>query len=186
MNAKVGLKTVFMFLLEKCMMATNVRGRSGSRSTRDNYGFGSWGSTGTSEGTSAGTRGKGSPASASPKYRNVCSDFACKISSYKTLYNQTHGAAKYTRPTPQTLNTFASWINKGAIIQTCSATQVAKWARTGNWTFNTRQPTTTSCKDVLSKKFGKTTIKAVARTKTGSFMVVTSPTWKGKSFQFPK
>ena len=41
-------------------------------------------------------------------------------------------------------------------------------------------------KNILSAKFGKTTIKAVARTKTGSFMVATSPTCKGRSFSFPK
>jgi hypothetical protein len=124
--------------------------------------------------------------SASPKYRNVCTDFAGKISSYKTLYNQTRGPAKHTRPTPQTLHTFASWINRGAIIQTCTTAQLSRWARTKKVNFNTRQPTTAGCRNVLSKTFGKTTIKAVARTKTGSFMVATSPTWKGKSFHFPK
>ena len=169
-------------------MATNVRGRRGSRSTSGNYGYGMWGDTGTGRHTDTGVRTKRtSPtAGAPPKYRNVYNEFAWKISSYKTLFNQTRGPARYTRPTPQTLNTFANWISKGAIVQTCTAAQIARWARTNNMNFNTRQPTITGCRNVLGKKFGKNLIKAVARTKTGSFMVATAPTWKGKNFWFPK
>lgn len=167
-------------------MATNVRGRSGPRSTSGSFGFGGWGNSSGRMTTGRKTKKVTSVTAASPKYRQVCNEFACKISSYKMLYNQTRGPARYTRPTPQMLNTFANWVNKGAIIQTCTPAQLAKWARTNNMHFNNRQPTTASCKNILSRKFGKNVIKAVARTKSGSFMVATSPTWKGKTFHFPK
>ena len=113
------------------------------------------------------------------------STLAWKINSFKTLYNQTHGPARYTRPSTTILNNFANWVDKGAIIQTCTSAQVAKWARNTNINYNTRSPSVTACKNILGSKFGKTTIKAVARTKTGSFMVATAPTWKGKAFYFP-
>jgi len=100
--------------------------------------------------------------------------------------NQTKGPAKQGRPTPSTLNAFANWINKGAIIQTCSASQVAKWARSTNKNVNVQNCSTTACKNILGAKFGKSAIKAVARTKTGSFMVATSPIVKGRMFNFPK
>jgi hypothetical protein len=119
-------------------------------------------------------------------HRDCNTNFEHKINSYKMLYNQTRGPAKYARPTPTILNNFANWVNKGAVIQTVSCTQVAKWARTTKYNFNTRNPNLTTCKNVLWNKFGKNTIKAVARTKTGSFMVVTNPTWKGKPFTFPR
>ena len=44
----------------------------------------------------------------------------------------------------------------------------------------------TSCKTVLQAKFGKTCIKAVCRNKTGSFLVATMPTVKGKTFNISK
>lgn len=159
-------------------MTRNTRGRSG-------WGAGSpYHTTGTymvGKQTTE-TRTKVVP----PKYKGVCDTFNWKINSFRTLYNQARGPAKYTRPTPATLNTFANWINKGNIIQTCTPNQVAKWARLKNVNFNPRTGTSTTCKNVLYKKFGKTTIKAVARTKTGSYMVVTPPMWKGKPFCFPK
>ncbi len=120
-------------------------------------------------------------------YKNVCCSFENKISSYRTLHAQTKGAAKFGRPTPAILNTFANWINKGAIVQTVSCAQVARWGKTMNTkNFNAREMTTNSCKTVLCKKFGKTAIKAVARTKSGSFMVVTAPKVKGRTFCFPR
>jgi len=67
--------------------------------------------------------------------------FQNKIQSFKMLQNQTTGPAKAGRPSPSTLNTFANWVNKGAIIQTVSATQVAKWARATRKNFNTRSAT---------------------------------------------
>jgi hypothetical protein len=121
-----------------------------------------------------------------PAYRNWNNNFQNKITSFRTLYNQTWGPAKYSRPSVATLNTFTNWINKGAIVQICTPTQVAKWAKMTKHSFNTRTATPTSCKSVLFKKFGKSTIKAVARTKSGSFMVATSPIYKGKPFCFPK
>ena len=67
-----------------------------------------------------------------------------------------------------------------------TAAQVARWAKTTNKNFNTRTPTPTACKNVLCAKFGKNNIKAVARTKSGSFMVATPPGVHGKCFCFPK
>lgn len=158
-------------------MTINVRGRSSNRSR-------------TSSGSSfkRGSRrisGKGTATVASG-FKQCNNMFSDKINSFKTLVGQTKGPAKCSRPSPSTLNTFANWINKGAIIQTCSKAQVAKWAKTKNRTFNTRTATTGSCKTILCAKFGKPTIKAVARTKSGSFMVATTPKIQGKTFCFPK
>ncbi len=157
-------------------MATMNRGRWGSTTGR----FGEKSSYGH------GTTGRSTGATIPAKYKTVSNSFAAKINSYKMLYNQTCGAAKCTRPTTTTLNTFANWINKGAVVQCCTKTQVVRWANASNVNFNSRTPTIASCKNVLAKKFGKATIKAVAQTKTGGFMVATSPTWNGKPFCFPK
>ena len=169
-------------------MPTNIRGRSGTR-TRSQYGNvtgystrSGWGQSGTGTKRSGTTSRKNTPSA----YKNVCTDFQYKINSYKTLYNQTWGPAKYDRPTTTILNNFANWVNKGAIVHTVSCAQIAKWARTTNTNFNTRNATITGCRNVLYNKFGKSTIKAVARTKTGSFMVATMPTWKGRPFTFPR
>jgi len=118
-------------------------------------------------------------------YKNVNQSFEGKINSFKTLCTQTCGTAKYDRPTTAVLNSFAKWINKGAVVQTVTCAQLSKWAQVNNKTFNTRNPTTAACKNVLTAKFGKTPIKACARMKTGAFMVATSPTVKGKNFKFP-
>jgi len=119
-------------------------------------------------------------------YKSVNNCFQSKISSFKTLVNQTCGAAKYDRPKPAVLNSFSNWINKGAIVQTCTPAQIARWAKHASKNFNVRNCTPTTCKNVLTAKFGKNAIKAVARTKSGSFMVATSPTVNGRSFCFPK
>ena len=119
-------------------------------------------------------------------YRSCNDNFASKINSFKTLYNQTYGPAKYGRPSPATLNTFANWSSKGAIVQTVSAAQLSRWAKMTKKNFNTRRPSTTACKNVLCAKFGKNAIKAVARTKSGPYMVATWPTVNGKRFYFPK
>ena len=169
-------------------MTRNIRGRSGwgghgPYDTTDTY------TARTRPDYTGGRRTMGSrtrtPA-VPPKYKGVCDNFTWKINSFRTLFNQARGPAKYTRPTPATLNTFANWVNKGNIIQICTPNQVAKWARTTNVNFNPRTGNPTTCRNVLYKKFGKNTIKAVARTKTGGYMVVTTPTWKGRPFCFPK
>ncbi|MHC5109764.1 MAG: hypothetical protein ACYTHJ_07800 [Planctomycetota bacterium] len=138
----------------------------------------------------SGTSGRGGKISGSPiaiprSYKNVNQCFQGKIDSFKTLYQQTCGSARYPRPKTSVLNSFANWINKGAVIQTVSCAQLAKWAKSNNANWNNSNPTTMACKNVLTKKFGKSPIKACARTKTGGFMVATSPTWKGKTFRFP-
>lgn len=171
-------------------MATKISGRS-SRSTGIGVGGSSWGVSGnwgrtTTKRTNKTRRNTGvSGATIAPKYKSVSNVFQNKINSFKTLFNQTKGPARYGRPTTATLNSFANWVNKGAIIQTCTAAQVARWARNTKKNFNTQNPTPTACKNVLGAKFGKTTIKAVARTKSGGFMVATSPTCKGRPFCFP-
>jgi hypothetical protein len=117
-------------------------------------------------------------------YKTVCNQLQNKINSFKTLINQTKGTPSKL-PSPSTLNNMCNWINKGAIVQTCSPTQVARWARTTNKNFNTHNPSPTACKSVLCAKFGKSTIKAVAKGK-GGFIVATTPTKNGRSFCFPK
>lgn len=169
-------------------MATTYTGRGGSTYgmsrtypyNTPHSGSDAWARTGRK------TKRTYSATTTPPQYKSCNQMFAWKINSYKTLYNQTRGPAKFTRPTPTILNNFANWINKGAIVHTVSCAQVAKWARTTKWNFNTRNPSTTACKNVLAWKFGKQTVKAVARTKSGSYMVATSPTWKGKPFAFPR
>ncbi len=129
----------------------------------------------------------GKTTSGKATYTNVCKAFQYKISSFKTLCNQAKATTgNFTRPKPSTLNSFANWINKGAIVQTVSCNQVAKWAKTANCNFSTKTASPASCKTILCKKFGKTSIKAVCRTKSGNFMVATSPTCKGRGFTFPK
>ena len=148
-----------------------------------NRGSAGWGVK--NKGPGVGTKPK-TGVKVSPNYRTCSTTFQSKIHSFKTLFNQTCGAAKRSRPTTAVLNTFANWINKGAIVQTCSSAQVSRWARDCKKNFNARTVTPTTCRNILATAFGKTTIKAVARTKTGSFMVATTPTWKGQPFCFPK
>ncbi len=173
-------------------MATNASGRMGSRSRTNSWSSSSssgstgmgWGSRSTSSKrkTSGGHTGSG----AASGYKSCCTAFNNKIQSFKTLMGQTTGAARHTRPSTGTLNSFANWINKGAIIQTVSTAQVSRWAKACRKNFTSRSATPTTCKTVLCAKFGKTAIKAVARTKTGSFMIATTPTINGKQFCFPK
>ena len=160
-------------------MATNARSRSGSSV------FGSR-STGSSWGSTSKTKRNMKPTGAASGYKSCQTSFANKVQSFKMLMTQTTGAAKCSRPTPTTLNSFANWINKGAVVQCCTKAQVSRWAKSANKNWNNKNASPTSCKNVLSAKFGKSTIKAVCCTKTGSFMVVTSPTCKGKKFCFPK
>ena len=171
-------------------MTMSMRGRatSSTRSTNNRNGFnsmaaGGWSRTSSSK-TGSARKVAGSTGNAS-QYRNVGNTFARKIDSFKMLYNQIQGPAKFGRPTPTTLNTFANLINKGAVVQTCTPAQVARWARSTNKNFNSRTPTTSACKTVLGAKFGRGTIKAVARTKNGQFMVATTPTCNGRPFCFP-
>ncbi len=162
-------------------MAMNHRGRSGAGSSS----FGHMG-TMSSKTKSKSTKSTTGGTSVASGYRSVANCFSSKVNSFRTLINQTKGSAKAGRPSASTLNTFANLVNKGAIVQTCTTGQVAKWARSKNMNFNGNNCSTTTCKNILGSKFGKTTIKAVARTKTGSYMVATSPTCKGKCFTFPK
>ena len=171
-------------------MPSNFGNRGGYRSAGGNYGYAAGRSTfGRTTSTSTSIRttsGAGVSGTVPAPYRTVCSTFTNKIASFKTLVSQTQGPAKFGRPTPATLNSFANWINKGAVVQTCTPAQVARWARSANCNFNPRTATTSTCRTVLTAKFGKSTIKAVARTKNGQFMVCTSPTCNGRAFCFPQ
>lgn len=174
-------------------MATTTKGRGYNR-TRSTFGTGftggySWGTgagnTWGGAGTTARTRKTGRTTGGTG-YKTVCSTCEQKINSYRTLWNQAKGPASTKSPTPSTLNTFCNWVNKGAVIQTCTAAQVSRWARSTNKSFNPKSPSPTACKNVLSAKFGKNAIKAVAWTKGGQFMVATTPTVNGKTFNFPR
>ena len=177
-------------------MATSTTTRGRSNRTRPTYG--SWagfsfGGSPSSYGTSSTSKRYGktsahkSTSAGTTAYKSCCNTFERKIQSYKTLCAQAQGTSgAYNRPTPGTLNTFANWINKGAIVQTCSPAQVARWARAANKNFNPRNPSPTACKTVLTSKFGRSTIKAVARCANGAFMVATTPTVKGRTFNFPQ
>lgn len=167
-------------------MATNVRGHSSSRSQSSFFSGRStpsgWGSSNSNTVKNQLTGSVGAAAG----YKSCQTSFQDKVQSFKMLMNQTTGSAKWTRPSTTTLNSFANWINKGAVIQMCTPAQVMRWAKLTNKNFTSRTANPTSCKNVLCAKFGKSTIKAVARTKSGSFMVATSPVCKGKKFCFPK
>ena len=159
-------------------MRTTSKSRTGTSYGRQ------WGATRSTSYGGTSCRTKTKCTNAATGYSNMNSTCSQKIQSWKYIYNQTRGPAKCPRPTPAQLNTFANWVNKGAVVHNVTATCVNKWANNTNKNFNKTSPT--SCKNVLTAKFGKTTIKAVCRSKTGSFMVVTAPTYKGKPFCFPK
>lgn len=111
-------------------------------------------------------------------YASVRSQFQNKMNYYKTLAAQTTGGASKNRPTPAQLNAFSKWVEKGACIQNVSSTQLNRWSgKSRNWT-------TGSAKTTLTSKWGKSTIKAVAPSKTGGFIVATSQTRNGKQFKF--
>lgn len=114
-------------------------------------------------------------------YRTVTNTFKSKISSYQMLWKQTKGPAKYHRPSPVALNHLAKWVDKGAVIQTVTNTQLKRWSRT-----NKSFTSPTSAKKVLFNKFGKAPIKAIYCDKGGNFLVATSPTYNGKQFRFPR
>lgn len=138
----------------------------------------SW-SSASKSGNRSMNRAEGNAASG---YAGIFNTLNCKIASYKALCAQTTGTARCSRPTQATLNSFAKWVEKGAIIHKVSPTQVRRWSKTTN-PFKT--PTT--AKTALMRCFGKSTIKAVACDKSGTFMVACSPTWKGgKKFNFPR
>ncbi len=176
-------------------MATNVRShaRPRARSISGQSSFFSSGSgsnwgvgrTSAKQGNIRKTNKIGTTAKVPAGYKACNNAFVNKISSYKTLYKQTFGPAKFSRPSPTTLNSFANWINKGAVVQMVTKAQVSRWAKATKKGFNVRSATPTTCKNVLCAKFGKTTIKAVCGSKSGSFMVATSPTVSGRPFWFP-
>lgn len=148
-----------------------------SKSTRSAWGK-SFRSASAGKST-GGASGKGTTCARG--YGNINSTFETKVKCFRMLCDQTRGPAKGTRPSPAHLKTFANWVNKGANICKVTNTQLNKWCKT-----NQSIKSTTSAKNVLCKKFGKSTIKAVAPCKSGGFIVATAATVRGKSFNFPK
>lgn len=126
--------------------------------------------------TIGGSRGLAIPRG----YQQINGTFACKIRSYRTLWEQTKGAARKTRPTPATLKTFSHWIDKGANVWRITNVQINKWCKT-----NQTYKTTSAAKMALCHMFGKATIKAVCGAKSGGYIVATAPMCKGKPFEFP-
>ena len=164
-------------------MATNYKSRSGS-----NWRTAGHKTTPRAKWTTGTTHRKtttGRTSTPAAGYTTVYNRFQQKINSYRMLCNQTKGQAKTSRPTQTTLTTFANWIDKGASIYTITPTQLNRWAGKGSKYYN-KWNTPTNCRNFLNYKFGKSTIKAVARTKTGSYMIACSPTYKGKPFNFPR
>jgi len=112
-------------------------------------------------------------------YRTIGNTLEQKINSFKTLYAQTTGPSTVNRPSPSTLNSFANWVNKGAVVYRVAPTQVARWSNT-----NRRVSSATTAKTVLCQKFGKSAIKAVTCDKSGGFLVATNPTFNAKMYNF--
>lgn len=162
-------------------MATNRAGRWGSSSSRTRNSTRSRTLTRTRSSGNAGTLGGSRVVSG---YQSVCNDFDKKIASYRCLASQAKGPARCPRPTPATLNSFSRWIEKGAIIQKVSSTQIKRWAGTTSTTPTLKSAT--SAKTVLQNRFGKGCIKAVTCDKSGGFLVATPAIWKGRSFNFPR
>jgi hypothetical protein len=176
-------------------MATTWRGRgySNSRPTYGGYSsysagsaYGKWGKNTASKGSYAVGKKPGSHANQPAAYKGLSHSLTWKINSFKTLFGQIQGPARFGRPTPAILNTFAKWVDKGAIIQTVSPTQISRWARNNDVNFSSRNPSVSACKNVLSAKFGRSLIKAVAKGKNGYFLVATAPIRQGRPFCFPR
>jgi hypothetical protein len=113
-------------------------------------------------------------------YGQIGWDFEHRARSYRMLWDQTRGACKFKRPTPTTLKTFSNWINKGSYVWKVTNTQINRWCDT-----NQQFKTCASVKNALWNRFGKSTIKAVTFDKSGHYLVVTAPTYKGKPFCWP-
>ena len=114
-------------------------------------------------------------------YTNLRNNFQNKINSYRTLYTQLQGTTPTSRPSPTALNSLGNWINKGAVVHNVTATQINRWSPTGR-----KCASASTAKNILWNKFGKTPIKAVYKSKTGSYLVAALPTYKGKNFKFPR
>ena len=163
------------------MNSKSRRSTTSSRSTRSFSSTGSgWGQSSSSPSGRARKSNVGG-AGCARGYSSICNTFENKVRGYRVLCEQTRGTAKRNRPSPATLKTFGNWINKGANVYKVTNAQLNKWSTT-----NQSIKSTTSAKSVLCKKFGKSTIKAVACAKTGGFIVATAPTCHGKTFTFPK
>ncbi|MCH7703078.1 MAG: hypothetical protein IID37_15460 [Planctomycetes bacterium] len=166
-------------------MATETKDTGGTRTSKFSGGSNRWGNknwqdASTTKGTT-GFKATGGGSNCAPGYRNVFTTFGNKITGYRMLTAQMTGPASFKRPTAATLNSFAKWIDKGAIVNKITSAQICKWTNT-----NKKFASAATVKNVLCGKWGKTMIKAVVCDKAGNFLVATNPTWKGKSFKFPR
>ncbi|MCK4658279.1 MAG: hypothetical protein KAV82_02050 [Phycisphaerae bacterium] len=158
------------------MTATNKR-RGTTTTGTTKTGTGTWNSA-----RSASARKTTKPVTSSrTNYTTLKNNFQQKITSYRTLYGQVQGASGAGRPSAATLNTFANWVNKGAVVYKISTAQINRWSET-----NKKCTTATTARNVLCNKFGKMPIKAVCKTKSGSYLVATASTYRGKTFKFPR
>ena len=139
--------------------------------------FGRWSSTTSKTMSKSRTSKAGAGKNPAPGYKQVCDTLNQKIQSYRTLWNQATGPAKAGRPSPTQLNSFAKWVEKGAVVYRVSPVQVKRWTK---WSQHIKSAT--ACKTALSRKFGKSAIKAVTTDKTGAFLIACAPT----SFSYPR
>ncbi len=166
-------------------MATGTKKTGSTRTTKfstdsNTWGNKSWRNASTTKNTT-GFKATGGGMNCAPGYKNVFNTFGNKINGYKMLTTQMTGPASFKRPTAATLNTFAKWIDKGAIVNKVTSAQICKWTNTSK-----KFASAATAKNALCGKWGKTTIKAVVCDKAGNFLVATNPTFKGKSFKFPR
>jgi hypothetical protein len=106
-------------------------------------------------------------------------DLQNKINSYRYLYSQCQLTGAF-KPSPATIAKFSNMVNKGYMLHKVSGAKIAKWNHMTNPNYSTTWAT--KC---LKAKFGSA-IKGVFPTGNGrTYMVATSPTWKGKPFKFP-
>ena len=112
-------------------------------------------------------------------YGPVRNNLQNRITAYRTLYAQCNTTGPH-KPSPATITKFTNYVNKGYMLHKVSGTQIAKW-------YKDQKPTWTSnwATKCLKHKYGQA-IKGVFPTGNGrTYMVATSPMFKGKPFKFP-
>ena len=113
------------------------------------------------------------------QYGPVRTTLENKINAYRYLYAQCQTTGQY-KPSPAVINRFANLVNKGATIHKVSGVAIARWYKNMKPTYTASWAT-----KGLKWKYGAA-IKAVWPTGNGrTYMVATSPNYKGKPFRFP-
>jgi len=157
--------------------------RTSSSHTRSGTRSASSGTSRTRSAASSGSRTGASQATRSTRtsgstYTTVRNQLDKQIDSLRTLKAQTQGPAGKGRPTPATINKFANVVTGGGIVRQATTQAIQRTAR---WTKPCNSATTAL--KALRSKFGAT-IKAVAPSKNGGWLIAASPTWKGRPFSF--